>query len=186
MRTLKLQMQTSVDGFVAGPNSEMDWMTWDWDDELKNHIATFTEPIDCILLGRKMAKGFIDAWETRAADPQAAEWFAHKMNDLPKIVFSKTLQQIDWKNATLATGDLAEEIGRLKNQPGGDIVVYGGAGFVSSLIRENLIDDLHLFVNPAAIGQGLAIFKDRTKLKLAGARPFECGIVELHYVKTTA
>jgi dihydrofolate reductase len=185
MRKLKLQMQLSIDGFVAGPNGEMDWMTWNWDDELKNFVKALTEPVDCILLGRKMTEGFVAYWKSITTDPQDPQYpFARKMYDTPKVAFSKTLKKSAWDNTALATGDVAEEVNKSKNQAGGDIVVYGGANFVSSLIKNNLIDEYNLFINPAAIGKGITIFGDaeqKLNLKLIKATPFACGIVALTY-----
>lgn len=175
MRKLKLQVQISIDGFVAGPNHEMDWMTWNWDDELKTFVDALHKPIDTILLGRGMAGGFITHWECVKPDDESYA-FARLMVDTPKVVFTKTLQQSTWNNTTLAKGPLAEEINKLKNQPGGDIIVYGGAGFVSSLIAENLIDELNLFVNPVAIGEGLKIFTSTNQYELLASRAFACGI----------
>lgn len=183
MRKLKLQMQTSINGFVAGPNSEMDWMTWDWDDRLKNYVDALHRPVDTILLGRKLYEGFVPAWEERVAKPDA-DWFTHLMVDTPKIVFSRTLTEVKGQNTSLERGDLVEAVSRLKAAPGGDIVTYGGATFTSELIRHGLIDELHLFVNPAAISVGLTIFRepDRAiKFKLAGAQQFDCGIAVLTY-----
>lgn len=176
-------MQLSLDGYVAGPNSEMDWMTWDWDDEIKNYLNDITVPVDTILLGRKLAKGFIPHWQAAANKPDA-DAFTHKMVDTPKVVFSKSLEENMWENTTLATGDLLEEINQLKNQPGQDIIVYGGASFVSALIANNLIDEYYLLVNPAAIGKGLTIFsslESNFKLKLNSATAFPCGITALFY-----
>lgn len=181
MRKLKLQMQTSVNGFVAGPNGELDWMTWDWDDELKNYASEITGPVDSIIMGRKMADGFIKHWTERLADPDPETGdFARKMVETPKIVFTKTLENSEWENTTLAKGDLAEEVNALKNRPGRDIIVYGGSGFVSSLIKENLIDEYYLFVNPVALGKGMAIFNglaDKFRLRLLKSDAFDCGIV---------
>ena len=87
------------------------------------------------------------------------------MVDIPKVVFTKTLDKSPWNNTTLAKGDLAEEIGNLKKQSGKDIIVYGGAGFVSSLIKEGLIDEYHLIVNPVAIGNGMTIFKSLDRMQ---------------------
>ncbi len=183
MRKLKLQMQVSADGFVAGTNGEMDWMAWNWDDELKQYVTNLTEPIDCILLGRKLAEGFIPHWAAVAANPDAPDFTAgKKFTDTPKIVFTKTLRDTgNWANTTLAKGDLAAEAKQLKNQAGGDIIAYGGADFVSSLLQEGLIDELHLFINPTAIGNGMSIFKDRTSLQIADLQSFDCGIVVMHY-----
>jgi len=181
MRKVKLQMQQTPNGFVCGPGGELDWTKRDWDDELKNYVIKFTEPVDTIILGRKLAEGFIPHWASAVTDPKSADVFAHKMNDTQKIVFSKTLKQTEWPNTKLANGDLADEIARLKSQPGKDIVVYGGAEFVSNLIQQGLIDELHLFVNPTAIATGKSIFKDTTKLNLVKSRAFSCGVVVLNY-----
>ena len=149
MRKLKLQVQMSVDGFIAGSNGEMDWMTFDWDDDLKKEIDEITGQVDCIVLGRKLAQGFIPHWAAVAANPADPEFTAgKKFTDTHKVVFTKTLDKSEWENTTLAKGDLTEEIAKLKSQPGNDIIAYGGSTFVSSLIKSDLIDELHLFVNP--------------------------------------
>jgi dihydrofolate reductase len=185
MRKLKLQVQMSVDGYVAGPNGEMDWMTWNWDDELKNYVNDLTDSVDTILLGRKMAGGFIAHWANTITMPDDPGFeFGNKMMDKPKFVFTKTLSDSEWENTSLAKGDIAEEVTQLKNQSGQDIIVYGGAGFVSSLVKHNLIDEYHLFINPAVIGDGMAIFKEteqRLNLELIKATQFECGIVVVTY-----
>lgn len=182
-----MQVQLSVDGFVAGPNGEMDWMTWNWDDEIKKYVTDLTETVDTILLGRNMTDGFIGYWKTVAdnsTDPQYP--FGKIMYDTHKVVFTKTLEESEWENTVLAKGDIADEVNRLKDQPGKDIIVYGGAGLVSSLIQHNLIDEYQLFINPVIIGNGMPIFKAVTQkmdLKLAAATPFSCGIVALCYLK---
>ena len=104
-----------------------------------------------------MADGFINYWEN-ALETNPDTPFAKKIVDTPKIIFTKTLDKSTWNNTTLATGNLAEEIANLKNQNGKDIIVIGGAGFVSSLIKEGLIDEYHFIVNPTAIGNGMTIF----------------------------
>jgi dihydrofolate reductase len=175
----------SIDGYVAGPNGELDWMVWDWDDQLKSCVNQLHTTVGTILLGRKMTDGFVSHWEsvlTKPDDPAYA--FAKIMVDTPKVVFSKTLAKSTWKNTALAKGDLSQEVDALKRQGSGtDIIVYGGAGFVSSLIAENLIDEYHLFVNPVALGKGLTIFANagRGKLTLKKATQFACGIVVLQY-----
>jgi dihydrofolate reductase len=191
MRKLKLQMQVSADGFVARPNGELDWMQWNWDDKIKQYVQDIHAPVDCILMGRKMAPGFIPYWEDVLTNkPDHPDFgLAGKMVHTPKVVFSKTLdeaypQEAGWKNTTLTNGDLVEEVNKLKNQPGQDIITYGGAGFTSSLIENNLIDEYHLFINPAAIGKGLTIFgkvQDKFGLTLEKAQAFDCGVVVLVY-----
>jgi dihydrofolate reductase len=186
MRRLKLQVQMSVDGYVAGPNGEMDWMVWDWDNELKRYVDDLTEPVDTILLGRKMADGFISHWTDVISDPNNPEYAAgKKFVETPKVVFTKTLEKSTWENTEVATGDLTDEITKLKGQAGKDMIVYGGASFVSALIQGGLIDEFHLFVNPAVLGEGMTIFRDvdsRLGLTLVNAVPFDGGIVVLQYV----
>ncbi|WP_276371803.1 dihydrofolate reductase family protein [Chryseolinea sp. H1M3-3] len=184
MRKLKLQVVITIDGFIAGPNGEMDWMVGDWDDKLKDYIREITEPVDCIVLGRKLAQEFIPHWTAAFNNPAGAEEGSKKMVETPKIVFSKTQTKSEWENTVIENGDLVEEITKLKKQNGGDIIVYGGASFVSALIKHGLIDELHLLINPTAIGNGMPIFRelDNTQsFNLIHAIPFECGIVVLYY-----
>jgi len=176
MRKLKLQMQMSVDGFVAGPEGQLDWMTWDMDEKLISLINELTDSSGTILLGRKMTEGFINYWE--GVPPDSPEFpFAQKMVGMQKIVFSKTIDSIEGQNTTVENGDLVVAVNDLKSLPGKDIVVYGGADFVSSLIDNGLIDEFNLFINPTAIGDGMRIFSGRTKLKLINSRGYESGIV---------
>jgi dihydrofolate reductase len=185
LRKLKLQVQMSVDGYIAGPNGEMDWLVWNWDDNLKEYVNELTDSVDTILLGRRMTEGFISYWSdvmTKSDDPWYA--FAKKMIEIPKVVFTKTLNKSEWVNTDIATGDLTDEINKLKRQNGKDIIFYGGASFDSSLIKAGLIDEFHMFVNPAAIGNGMTIFKDLNevlKFTLAKSIAFDCGVVLLHY-----
>ncbi len=175
----------TVDGFIAGPNGEMDWIIFDWDDELKNYVTQITEPIDCIVLGRRLAEGFIPHWSAVAADPDNPEYTAgKKFTDTHKVVFTKTLDKSEWDNTVLAKDDLTQEINKLKNEEGKDMIAYGGATFVSALIKQGLIDEFHLFINPVIIGEGMAIFKElesRQNLTLVKATSFDCGIVVLNY-----
>ncbi len=190
MKKLKLQMQLSVDGFVAGPNGEMDFMTWDMDDRLKNYINDVTDSVDHILLGRKMTDGFVSYWESVVADPANTQFpFAKKMVDIPKVVFSKTLDKSIWNNTVLAKGDISEEVSKLKKQSGKDIIVYGGSNFVSSLIKQNLIDEYILFINPAALGKGMGIFNglnSKLNLSLIESKAYDCGIVVIRYKPAAA
>ena len=132
-----------------------------------------------------MTDGFVSYWSDIMTKPEYPFYdFAKKMIETPKVVFTKTLKKSKWVNTTLATGDLTDEIMKLKNENGKDIVVYGGATFDSSLIKAGLIDEFHLFIDPAAIGSGMAIFKDINeiqKFNMVKSMPFDCGIVELHY-----
>ena len=185
MRKLRLQVQMSVDGCIAGPNGEMDWMVGLLDDELIKYAYKITESVDTILMGRKMTDVFISSWldvMNKPDDPWYA--FSKKMIEIPKVVFTKTLNKSRWINTDIATGDLIEEVSKIKSQNGRDIVVYGGASFDSSLIKEKLIDELYLFINPVAIGNGMTIFKDLNEIQkytLIESKAFESGKVLLRY-----
>jgi dihydrofolate reductase len=133
-----------------------------------------------------MTDGFVSHWSDVMNKPDDPSYeFAKKMIETPKVVFTKTLKKSQWVNTSIATGHLTDEIMKLKSEKGRDIIVYGGASFDSSLIKAGLIDEFHLFINPAAIGRsGMAIFKDITeiqKFSMVKSTPFDCGIVELHY-----
>ena len=185
LRKLRLQVQMSVDGCIAGPNGEMDWMVGLLDDELLKYVSKITESVDTILLGRKMTDVFISFWldmMNKPDDPWNA--FAKRMIEIRKVVFTKTLNKSKWINTDIATGDLIEEVSKIKSQNGRDIVVYGGSSFDSSLIKEKLIDEFYLFINPVAIGNGMTIFKDLNEIQkyyLIESKVFESGIVLLRY-----
>jgi dihydrofolate reductase len=187
MRKLKLQMQMTMDGYMTGPNNELDWMVRERDDDINKYVTDLTDSVDTILMGRKMVDGFISYWTSVLKNPESPEYdFAKKMIEKPKIVFTKTLTESKWPNTntTIATGDLTDEVNRLKRINGKDIIVYGGASFDSSLVEAGLIDEYHLFFNPSVIGNGKGIFKNLTdyqKFTLVRAIPFECGIAVLHY-----
>lgn len=182
MRKLRLQVQISVDGYVAGPNGEDDWIV-KLDEKSWQLINEIADRSDTLLLGRKMAEGFVPHFE--AFKPDDARFaFAQKMVNIPKVIFTKTLDSPFGKNTSLAKGPLAGEIKKLKSQEGKDILVYGGAGFVSSLIAEGHIDEFFFFVNPVLIGKGVRIFdqlKRGQTLSLIGATPYTCGVTVLHY-----
>ena len=184
----------SIDGYLADSSGKTDWMvwncgpTWSWDKELQDWFTDLTMSVGCILLSRKMAEeGFISHWKNvmqRPDDPQLR--LATKLVNTPKVVFSRKLRKSDpivlgWENATLAQGDTIEEISLLKAQNGEDIIVYGGASFVSHLVQNHLVDELILIVNPVALGSGMKIFQGKTELKCTGVRSFSCGINVLTY-----
>ncbi len=164
MRKVKLQMQMTINGYVGGPGGENDWMTWNPDSEFIEFLDSLLDTSDTLLLGRKLADGFIKHWEN-AAEKNPAPPFAKKIAALPKVVFTKTLDKSNWNNTTLAKGNLAEEIAGLKKQNGKDILVFGGANFVSSLIKEGLIDEYHLIINPTAMGNGMTIFNSLDRIQ---------------------
>ena len=178
-------MQISIDGFVAaGPDDEQKWVTWAW-DEIKQYVFDLSDTVDTEVIGRKLAVDYIPYWLdtfTKPEDPmyEVAKRFVSKK----KLVFTKTLEKSAWENTELAKGDLTVEINKLKNQNGKDIIVYGGSSFVSALIKEELIDEFHFFINPVALGAGWRIFdelKNWQQLKLRKSITCDSGIVILHY-----
>lgn len=164
MRKVKLQMQMTINGYVGGLNGNNDWMTWNPDAGFIAFLNSLLDASDTLLLGRKTAEGIIKYWENEA-DQNSAHPFAKKIAALPKVVFTKTLDKSTWNNTTLAKGNLAEEIAGLKKQNGKDILVFGGAGFVSSLIEKGLIDEYHLIINPTAMGSGMTIFNSLNSIQ---------------------
>jgi dihydrofolate reductase len=182
MKTLKMQMQITTDGFVATPESHLDWMALlNNDPTILDFINHLTDTSDTILMGRKMSPEFLQYWESVKKESPEYD-FAQKMINIPKIIFSKTVKSTNGRNARVENGDLVAEVKKLKNGGGKDIVAYGGTNFMSSLIKENLIDDYYLFVNPIAIGKGLSIFHDRFKLKLVDSKAYKnSGVIVNHY-----
>jgi dihydrofolate reductase len=182
MRRFKLQVQTSIDGFMAVPEGEPGWTSVPFSEDVYAYMYALMESVDSIVLGRKIADEFITAWASGLEDePETlVEW----INDTHKVVISNTLTRSSWENVDVAGGDLVETVNRLKAQPGGDLIAYGGVDLVSSLVANDLVDDLYLFVNPVAIGAGRPVFGEldtHRGYRLAGAQPFDCGIVALHY-----
>jgi dihydrofolate reductase len=191
MRKLKLQIQMTVDGFVGGPNGENDWVFLPGtpDPEALKQIIGFGVELagscDTLLLGRKLAaSGFCTYWEGVADNQPDNPWnpLARLITDHRKIAFSHSETNFAGRNLEVENGDLATAVQALKDQPGKDILVYGGANFVSSLISLNLIDEYYIIVNPVAIGAGLAIFKERKILKLESSVAYKSGKVLNKYV----
>ena len=131
------------------------------------------------MLGRHLAEGFIPHWAAKPEhEPDEAIEF---MNSTPKVVISNTLTTSPWEGTTVAGGDVASIVGDLKAREGGDLIAYGGAQLVQSLVAHELLDDLHLFINPTGIGRGLPVFPEGThRFQTVAATRFECGITALH------
>jgi dihydrofolate reductase len=185
MRKLKLQMQISLDGFNStGPNDEQKWVTWAY-DEIKQDVNDLANSCDTELIGRKLAVDYLPFWADTLAQPDSFMYEAAKIKaGQKKIVFTKTLNKSIWENTELAKGNLVDEVIKLKNQSGKDIIVYGGSSFVANLVKEKLIDEFYLFVNPIALGKGVAIFDklgEWQSLKLVNSKVYDCGIILLQY-----
>jgi dihydrofolate reductase len=182
MRDLIYKMGVSLDGFVAGPDGEIDWSAPD--EELHRFHNEQIQEFGVQLCGRRLYETML-YWETADETPSAAEHeleFARIWKALPKVVFSTTLEKVEG-NATLATDSVAEEVARLKEQPGKDLAV-GGAGLASSAIKLGLIDEFRLFVSPVVLGGGTPYFPaldERLNLELVETRTFGSPVVYLRY-----
>jgi dihydrofolate reductase len=183
MRKIIFMMSVSLDGFFEGPDRELDWQIVD--EELHGHFNEWLSGMSAFLDGRVTYELMAGHWPTADADPSASPTvaeFAGIWRDMPKLVFSRTLERADW-NATVVRELVPEEIRALKAQPGGDMVL-GGADLAASFMRHDLIDEYRLYVQPVLIGRGRRLFQpsDATiDLRLAGTRTFGSGVVLLRY-----
>lgn len=178
-------MHISLDGFVAGPSGEMDWIKVD--QEIFDHVGKRISEGDTALYGRVTYQMMESYWPTAGDSPTASkhdiehsQWY----KQVHKVVLSKTLQDEGLTNTTIISDQLSDHIHAIKQQAGGDILVFGSPSATHSLIQHNLIDGYWLFVNPIVLGQGIPLFvdiKDKIKLNLVSTRPFTCGVTELNY-----
>ncbi|GEL77641.1 dihydrofolate reductase family protein [Tenuibacillus multivorans] len=174
MRKVVLRMNVSLDGFVAPTSGAHDWVFHSFDDELEMYTVDQLWQVGTHIMGRVTYHDMAEHW------PSSTSKLAPPMNEIPKVIFSKTLKETKWNKSQVADGDIAEEIYRLKQQPGKDIMAHGGAGFAQSLTRLGLIDEYRLIVNPIAFGSGLPLFKDLSdaiNLKHLSAKVFKKGAV---------
>jgi dihydrofolate reductase len=177
MRKVIVSNVMSLDGFFEGPKKELDWFVVD--EEFFEYAREMLRAADTLLFGRATYRHMADYWPSAPPDE-----IADKMNSLPKIVFSQTLQKVEWKNSRLVRGNIAEEISNLKNQPGKDMVVLGSASLASSLLQLGLVDEYRVILTPVLIGAGTPLFRDintRLKLQLLRVRSLASGVVVLYY-----
>ncbi|MGE5264565.1 MAG: dihydrofolate reductase family protein [Acidobacteriota bacterium] len=181
MRKLILSTNMSLDGYLAGPGGDLDWVIAD--DELHDYYAAVLNRADAVLYGRVTYEIMANFWPTAPQDPSLSKSeleFAHAINRIPKIVYSKTLQNVGWKT-TLMRAVVPDEILKMKQQPGNDLLI-AGADLASTFIEHDLIDEYQLLVQPAVLGRGNPLFKDhRLALKLVSTQPFHSGAVLLCY-----
>ncbi|MFB4290799.1 dihydrofolate reductase family protein [Nonomuraea sp. ATR24] len=175
MRKIVSGLFISLDGVVEAPDQ---WHFPYFDDEMGNAVQAMMDGTEAMLLGRRTYEEFASYWPTSTDD------LAGYMNDTPKYVVSNTLTSVtEWQNSTLVTGDLVKEIARLKEQPGGKISMSGSGTLVSSLVREGLLDELHLLLHPIVVGSGKRLFGDgaQAPLRLTGSQTFASGVLHLTY-----
>jgi dihydrofolate reductase len=180
-------MHTSLDGFVAGPNGEMNWIKVD--NEMFDFVATMTAQADTALYGRVTYDMMQSYWPKAGEKPNASKhdiehstWY----NKVSKVVLSKTITDTGLTNTIVISDHLADNINTLKQQEGKNILIFGSPRASQSLLNEGLVDEFWLFVNPIILGKGMPLFKDvtgTTTLKLIESKTFTCGVIALHYEK---
>ncbi|MFG2210125.1 dihydrofolate reductase family protein [Streptomyces sp. NPDC048638] len=182
-RKIILMMSMSLDGYIEGPNREIDWHLVD--DELHRHFNDHLRDMGALLSGRVTHELMAGFWPTADADPSItgpmAE-FAGIWREMPKIVFSRTLERADWNTTIMREVDV-DRIRALKAPPGGDLAL-GGADLAAAFMAHGLVDEYRIYVHPVLIGSGKPLFPSsdtRTALRPAGTRTFGNGVVLLHY-----
>lgn len=180
-------MHTSLDGFVAGPKGELNWAKLD--NEIFDFVATMTDRADTALYGRITYQLMESYWPSAADHPNAskhdkehAAWY----KKVSKVVLSKTISETELDNTKIISGQLADNINKIKNQEGKNILIFGSPTASHSLLSEGLIDEFWLFVNPVLLGEGIPLFngiRETTKLDLIETKTFACGVIALHYGK---
>ncbi|WP_114791748.1 dihydrofolate reductase family protein [Niabella yanshanensis] len=186
MRKLISFVHISLDGFVAGPNGEMDWIQVNQD--IFDHVGKRISKGNTALYGRTTFQMMESYWPTAADQPNASkhdiehsQWYSK----VHKVVLSKTLSESKWSNTTIISDHLFEKINEIKQPEGEDILVFGSPTATHSLMQLQLIDGYWLFVNPVVLGKGIPLFaniQEPVKLKLLSTQQFTCGVTELNYI----
>ncbi len=190
MRKVIASIFVTLDGVVEDPGGAEGFELGGWSfkysgrsEEETTDAADLLKASDALLLGRVTYQGFAAAW------PKMTDggWYAEKMNAMPKYVVSSTMDKAEWNNSTIIRSNLAREIMKLKEQTGQNLLVFGSAGLVSSLLQEHLLDEIRLLVYPVVLGHGKRLFKEgpTVALKVAGAKAFSSGVVLLTYHPAT-
>jgi dihydrofolate reductase len=185
MSKLVAFMHISLDGFAAGPNGELDWLSYD--EELEKYAEGVVSTVGTALYGRVTYQLMEGYWPTVLTDPAATKHdleHANWVENIPKIVFSRTLETAEWNNTRLISDDMAGEIAKLKEQSGKDLVIFGSPGLTRALMQLDLIDEYRLTVNPVILGRGASMFGDvenPVRLKLLEGKLLKSGVAALHY-----
>lgn len=184
MRKIVISEYVTVDGVMEDPgggekSAYGGWSFQYWSDEAGKYKFDELFASDALLLGRVTYEGFARAWPSM----QDEAGFADRMNNLPKYVVSTTLEKAEWNNSHIIKGNVAEEIAKLKQQPGQNILVAGSAALAQTLMQHGLVDDYWLMVHPIVVGGGKRLFQDasKTPLQLVETKPLPLGVVVLHY-----
>jgi dihydrofolate reductase len=169
----------SLDGFFEGPNKKFDWFAPD--GEFLDYAKDLLRTVDMILFGRITYEHMAAYWPSAPRDE-----IADAMNNLPKVVASRTLRKVEWNKSRLLQGDVAEEVPKLKQAPGKNIVIFGSATLASSLLQLGLIDEYRVILSPILLGGGNPMFTDmkqRIDLKLGKTKLLKSGVIVLYYEK---
>lgn len=184
MRKLIVWNMMTLDGFFEGPNPwEIDWHEYVWGDELEAFSLAQGQEAGAVLFGRKTYEGMAAHW--MSAEGEVAEF----MNEIPKLVFSNTLEAAEWRNTRLVRGRAEDELPRLKEESGKDLFIFGSAELTDALTQRGLVDEYRVALNPLLLGGGNPLFKPsdaRIRLQLLEARPMATGVVILRYGRTDA
>jgi dihydrofolate reductase len=189
MRKIISMIHLSLDGFAAGPNDELDWISYD--AELEGYAHSLHEITDAVIWGRRTYEGMAGYWLTVPGNPDsspAEREHAGWLDQATKIVVSRTLDRVDWgsaQNTVLIKDNIADEIQRIKQQPGKDIWFLGSTNLAQTFMQLDLIDEYRFNINPTVLGQGKPLFQNVTRkipLKLLESKTFKSGVVGLRYV----
>ena len=187
MRKLVLFMHVSLDGFASDSNNGLDWISYD--SELQQYADGIVSTVGSPVYGRVTYELMAGYWPTVLNNPNASEQskkHAQWVDNVTKIVFSRTMKNADWNNTIVINDNIEEEIKKLKQQPGKDLVIFGSPGLSHSFMELDLIDEYQLTLNPVLLGAGKPIYeniKNKTNLKLVKATPLKSGVIGLHYTK---
>jgi dihydrofolate reductase len=190
MRKVIASIFVTLDGVVEDPGGAEGFELGGWSfkysgrsEEETANAGDLLRASDALLLGRVTYQGFANAWPTMTG----GGWYADRMNALPKYVVSSTLDRAEWNNSTIIKGNLSEEVAKLKEQPGQNLLIFGSGGLVNNLLHEHLLDELRLLVYPVVLGRGKRLFKEGppVALNVAGTKAFSSGVVLLTYHPAT-
>jgi dihydrofolate reductase len=187
MRRIVTSTWVTLDGFVAGPNSDMGWIGELYDDAMGAYENDLVNAVDALMLGRVTYESFAGSWPHVPDSPIASEGekaYARRLNEMGKVVVSTTLDRAEWHNSRLLRAITPEAIEQVKREPGGDMLIYGSASVVRTLTGLGLIDEYQILVHPVLVGGGKPLFgelKDQVKLKLVNSKTHPSGVVLLTY-----
>lgn len=186
MRKVVLLMHVSLDNYVADVNGRLDWMIYN--KELEDYADELMKSVGMPLYGRTTYGMMAGYWPTILEKPETASEHSLKharwVQDIPKVVFSTTMDKAEWNNTRLIKGNVAEEVKKLKAEPGKDLMIFGSPGLVKTFVELDLIDEYRLTIQPIALGAGTLMFQDLkapVKLKLLSSKQLECGVIAAHY-----